>query len=580
MNWKFHKYAEDEKQSNSSSEKSFKSQELAQSLIRETVQNSLDASNESSNPVEVHIRIIEVNFTDVAPYLASIEQHYKACGLSIDNRCEQITFLIIEDFQTVGLNGDKLKSFFLRDNIRLDTKQGGGSHGIGKIVLYLASHLRTFFAYSLFNGGQILEGTAHLKTHELDSVIYREHGRLQLQCDEHQDFIKTLFTREKNQYGLSIAIPFLSKDISTDSIKKEVLNQFYYPILNDKLQVFVESESIDSDVISKNNKLSDRYHLIKEYLKNSDSNINVSIEIKNNTNFEESIDESIHKTILEKIHTQQKLILDITLTGFVKNSLTKGFLTLLFCTKSIKEEGQFDYWRGHLLITDASKRKNISKDYVAIVIVNNNDDNELHHFLRKLENPAHTEWEYQNPESKIKKQYLYIANVVTFVSTLPQKIIKLIKSENRDIDSNLFADLFPMDGLNQQNNEPKNTTEQQKSTKPRINIDEPIPSDFIFSKLSDGGGFTITLNKNTIIDFHRVSIKIAYKTNYGDAFKNYDIRDFDLSQNLIKIDINNGAIEERVTNFLTLVIADEDFRLSLSGFDPDRELTVEIKIIE
>ena len=55
MEWKFEKYGEESIQRDSSSEKFFKETAGSEALIREFVQNSLDAAEDSSHPVTVVI---------------------------------------------------------------------------------------------------------------------------------------------------------------------------------------------------------------------------------------------------------------------------------------------------------------------------------------------------------------------------------------------------------------------------------------------------------------------------------------------------------------------------------------------
>ena len=155
-------------------------------------------------------------------YFDNLAGHYEACYNKKMLKGKEIDFLILEDFNTVGLEGDKADSFFRKDNIRTDTNtQAGGSHGIGKRAILEASQITTIFAYSIFKDGEIFEGKAAFKTHKKDNKWYKEDGTLKLNRD--YELIKLLFDR-KAETGLSIAIPCVrDPEIKIEKLNKKVL---------------------------------------------------------------------------------------------------------------------------------------------------------------------------------------------------------------------------------------------------------------------------------------------------------------------------------------------------------------------
>ena len=203
MDWNFKKYDNDDVQRDSSSDKFFKESTGSNSLIREFIQNSLDAGF-GSDPVKVVVSEKTLNNKDCKNFLNNLQPHLKACSININE--PTIRFIVLEDFNTKGLEGNNKEDFFFKDNIT-SKMRGGGSHGIGKAVFHDSSKIKTFFGYSIFNSNtEIFLGRTVLRSHGIGSDKYRPDGVLKIPIQENKQFIRTVFTRQ-HKTGLSIAIP-------------------------------------------------------------------------------------------------------------------------------------------------------------------------------------------------------------------------------------------------------------------------------------------------------------------------------------------------------------------------------------
>lgn len=174
-----------------------------ESLVRESIQNSLDAAKLTGAKQSV-VRIFysgekaALPEAEYADYLkcadgTSALRHYmaEACGLPyVSGPCEYFT---IEDFNTNGLTGDILQEnedepyfkFLKCENKSTKGEQGTiGKWGIGKVVFPIASRLRTFFAYSIRNEKnfdlehpkEVLVGSCLLRYHSVDGNRYTPDG--------------------------------------------------------------------------------------------------------------------------------------------------------------------------------------------------------------------------------------------------------------------------------------------------------------------------------------------------------------------------------------------------------------------
>ena len=575
--WKFFTYEEEEPQSNPSGDKHFNSLTGNQSLIRELIQNSLDAISQHGEPVTVKISFKNLEYSKYKKYFEELKPHYEASyeNHKFPSRGE-IRFLILEDFNTLGLEGKKEEFFFSRHNMRSDENiQSGGSHGIGKIVFYVSSQIGTIFAFSISNKKgdgkrRVFKGRVALKTHKIDNIDYRPHGVLKLDIEEDKQFLEDLFTRNYNEKGLSIAIPFIEEDIRHEDLKEAVINEYYYPIIKKKLVVCIDGEEINDDFILKQEK--PKTELVSEFVTDSEA---IKVYLKDSYKEKEpkiSEKEKITSLFKEKGFVFIKFYLDITL----KKEKKGGYFYLLIKKKAEEEDEKFDFWRKNLLITEAGRKKSSSEYTVIVLVDGDEDDNELAVLLRKLEGPNHTKWEYQSSNKDIKdiklKYGRYISKLVIFITQLPNKIISLFKNQDIELDENFFSDFFPIANIKGSKN--RNVNSSQGIDIPPI---PPSNSNFVFRENRKNDGFILSLSESGKKEkISEVTITVAYGTNKGNPFKNYDSRDFDLKN--IDVRLDKGKLLQRDKNIIKCQINDKDFKISLYGFDlNDRELILKIK---
>ncbi len=574
--WKFFEYVEGEKRRDSSSQKHFTGLGINESLIRELIQNSLDAVSDKNQAVEIKIRFTEINISDYEQYFQGLEPHYKACyEKSIANEIrEKVKFLIIEDFNTTGLEGEKETDFFQKDNIRSDSSNSsGGSHGIGKIVFYLASKIATFFAFSIHENGRVFQASCDFKTHELGGKEYKEDGRLFLFPEKDKHFIEALFTRTGKQKGLSIAIPLPDDKLAEEKLKEAVVEEYYYPVMNEKLIVNLGPTSIDPNYIF--DQKGEKQELISEYFTVSEKKylrIDIGETYRDKDKF---LSPQQEEQIISRLESDDRIVIRfhflVKLKG--KRNPKAGYLDLLMSRKGDKQDSKFDFWREYLLIKEAVGRGKSSSHYTVIVLIHG-EANELSQLLRRLENPSHTRWDYNNPADEVKNEYQYIRQLVPFVTRLPNKLIHFITNAGIKLDSNFFSDLFPDTSTRGGASDKGQASGDTDNEKPSGIHSNP---NFDFRENRRNNGFILSLSAAGKQEgIARLSITVAYGTNKGNPFKNYDSRDFDLQRNIIKIELDGGKeIERKENRVLCQIKNKDDFKITLSGFDPDRELKID-----
>jgi hypothetical protein len=243
-----------------------------ESLAREVIQNSRDATEDSSKPVIVQFSLFDVP-RELFPNADEFKSVLSACGQYWNENLkakkffdhasslleqEDIRFLKISDFNTNGLSGAaeaRGKDWHkLTKSVGASDKRGGkdGSFGIGKHAPFACSAFRSVFYGTKARDDKTtaFQGVAKLVTH-LDENGNQTQGTGYF-GDMHElkpifdlDAVDKFFTRRR--FGTDIFIPgFVFGDDWEERIVHSVLKNFFVSIQEGKLIVEVGDTRIDS----------------------------------------------------------------------------------------------------------------------------------------------------------------------------------------------------------------------------------------------------------------------------------------------------------------------------------------------
>ena len=275
------------------------SEAISERLVREVIQNSLDASlrrieqDEGLPPVRVRFSLrgvrnpldsnMAAKYTEgISPHLAAgLDEHddFRAQAAQGQLSGGGMTYLVVEDAGTAGLEGDwrqfddedgddsedNFFYWFFR-NVGRSGKSGaqGGSWGIGKWVLPDASQASAFIAVTCRRSDNevLLMGQNVLTKHTIDGKRYPPYGYfglieddldvpLRLSETEHRPvierFIQDFGLQFRDEPGLSVVIPFPrvggENDLTKDRIAAAVVHNYFYPIIAGRLEVIVDDDN-------------------------------------------------------------------------------------------------------------------------------------------------------------------------------------------------------------------------------------------------------------------------------------------------------------------------------------------------
>lgn len=406
--WHFAEHSGSEIGPNEAMSENFKKNPYA-SLIRESIQNSLDAVDNRDKPVTVSFQFKRIR-NDRFPNFFKLRKNVDGCLFYYkDNQnakdkygpmseylgtflCSetQMAYLAISDFNTKGMDYIKEDTncpfYAFVQSIGVTSKgttSAGGSFGFGKAAYFGVSQISTILVSTKTTEGKcFFEGISSLCTHRVDGVkrtavgYYDNNGGKPIEDIER---IPRRFLREGTA-GTDICIMGID-DSYEESIINEmadaILRNFWLSIYKNKLIVRIEDKEkgIKKEILSDN-----LANLIEK-------------------RFTELIDTNNRSTYNPRPYFDAVRFAGIS----AEYRLFEASLPILgrvhFYTFKFKEANdRISYMRAPLMLIYAKKYQTNNGFYGVFVC----DDEQGNEVLRRMENPAHDEWKENNWQRKGK----------------------------------------------------------------------------------------------------------------------------------------------------------------------------------
>lgn len=428
-------------------------------MVREALQNSLDAKNNPEDPEPV---VVKFSFSKMAssefPAFFSLRDHIQA---SLDaypdndrakekfptmisylsdkhdksKYAKEIDILTIGDYNTKGMPYEKGKdslpfyAFLHSIGLSVDKpEESGGSNGLGKETLYNRSAVKALIISTRTTTGQVVfQGATKLATHKdphdpsnLRASAYGFYGQDKDDPITDDASIPECFRRDKPGTDIHIVglIPF-DKDAIRNSIIRAVLNHFWLAVYRKKIVVEVDGVSIDKTSLP--GLLRDHFpdtmdkHAIKNYEKwNPRPYFNAVVNAeakKERTAYEEKDSELLG---------HMRFFLD-----WSEDSLPKKVVYMRQPRMAIYKGGKPSY-----------------PNFAAVFVCDHDKGNRA---LRCVEPPAHNEWDikyFEGDDTDRSKYRKCISEVNNFVVAMLDKHFKGESTTNEIIIPGL-AELLP-----------------------------------------------------------------------------------------------------------------------------------------
>ncbi|MGH2506019.1 MAG: hypothetical protein ACRDHZ_01140 [Ktedonobacteraceae bacterium] len=596
---------------------------MADALVRETIQNSLDAKlPDTTTPVQIHFRLHhmapETAQSDAHEFFSELWPHIKSTDV-LDNppeESENLDWLTIEDYGTRGLLGDftayddppadqRNDFYYFWRNIGRGQKVGSerGRWGLGKTVFPASSRLNAFFGATLScdDYKYLLMGQCILKIHHIDGAKYYPYGHFGildkidddgfvLPIDSTDDlfrFSKIFNTNREDQPGLSIVIPYVREGINKENLIDAVIRHYYYPIIAGQLEIRISDSDSQIDLNQSNLEseaariLPDKatpflgmLSLAKEFLEIDEKSIIVAAKPPS-TRSPAWAENMFGAEQLERLAQEFDAGTNITVRIPVYVKLKGEDAKLSHFYLILKRDHDLDsaedaFIRQGITISGVSSLR--EPGIRAMVIA---EDSILASFLGDAENPAHTEWQ---PRSRnFKGKYDRGPSTLEFVKTAPRSMMRLLNKRSEMIDETALRRFFPVsDNASPPSKKQAGTTDHNptKTAPPKPEI-RSRPKRISLSRTT--AGFSIKLTENGANDIPlRLVVRCAYDTGNGNPFKRWNISDFDLLK--LPHTLHKADLIEAQGNRLVIEINDLDFNVAVSGFDLNRDVIVDARI--
>lgn len=569
----------------------------SEAVVREFIQNSLDA-RKNQRTIKVRISFQSVSKRDVAQFVDdTLKQHLRACELLGEDYPVEIPCLVLEDFGTTGLDGSFLPDvgkgnfydFWWREGISEKAGQRAGRWGLGKITFHIISKIKTFWGLTVRDDGrELLMGKALLKTHTIGTERFQYFGYfsaengLPVEDDSVISEFKNHFkiTRNSNETGLSIVIPLPDDEINFNSALKAVIQHYFFPVLAGTIKVTItdsgRNETMDANnLVVKAAAIDWRdtkwegidIHRILEFVKTTINEQHFIMEIANPENPE--ITPQSFGTQLNTIKTSfldgrpVKIRIPLHIRKIDGSARDTWFIVLLKRFPEFRKAFEC-YIRAGIMVTEVRVLGN--RPVAALLVA---EDEPVCEFLGDCETPAHTNWNERT--EGFDDKYINAARVLRFIKKSMSQIVSILDEPPHERQADFLKEIFSIP-REEEEGEKKETT-QPPDIPP---IERKIP---LFNISSVRGGFSVILNPGgTGISLPlRATVRVAYDTRGGNPFSLYEKFDFDLSSSSINIAARDCNILNKILNKLELEMTGQNFRLEVTGFDPNRDLVVDIK---
>jgi len=585
---------------------------LADGLVREAIQNSLDARIPGQ---QVRVRFhfsgpqIALSKEERTPFLRGMRRHLESrnSGIATPPREEEgMDFLLIEDFGTSGLEGDpeqvedadaedttpKNDFFYFWRNIGRTAKGETdlGRWGLGKTVFQAASRINAFFGFTrrAEDGRCLLMGQSVLKIHWIDGTRYAPYGYfahvrgdLALPCEHPQELQRfcDAFWVRRDEPGLSIAIPYLSTEITVELIERSVMRHYFVPILTGDLVVEIgdgivtrtidgsslRKKSVDDALIA----LADQAltHRVKPLLCGPPSRG------KAPRWSSAVLQDSVVDQGREALARNGRVVFDVPVWVARKGEAPAETRFLVALERDGKlKRGESAFVRDGIRL--AGIHPALPSELRAFVYVR---DRILSRFLGDSENPAHTEWQERSP--KFKDAYELGPSTLRYIKNAPRELWDLLTRPAEGRDQDLLGEIFSIEA---DETEPATVLAPSRAEEPGVgaaaeDAGEVAGTDPSFNLTRIAGGFRVSMARGARAVPDEVVIRVAFEVRRGNPFSHYSEYDFVLDEEPIVVMARNAEIVERNKNRLRLKPEGRGFGVVVKGFDVRRDLRVRVE---
>ena len=388
------------------------------SLVRESIQNSLDAVDDKTQPVVVSFAVREFNGLEYPSFFELVD-HIKGClekfpvqgeplykpmlrYFASSRLNQRISFLRITDSNTRGMiydSADVNSGFykFIAEGVAQDAEGAGGAFGFGKNAFWSLSPISTVFVSSQTKNGDVgFAGISKLCTHIVNGDLLLPYGKYTSNGDvvltKKEDIPETFSPKS---IGTSVFVLGINS-VDEDALTKAVLRNFWMAIYKNKLIVNIEQKIIDSEHLEE---------LMTKYFSEENDNSDKNYEYNPRVFYE------IVKKAEEGLEDFKIIEEPVLMDG-------KDCISKLYVHLKNDAQGQIVFMRSQMMTIFTERRK--CKGAEGIFVCDSEDGNK---FLRELEDYTHSSWSRKNYKARNHSNTIVAAHALTAINTFIQESV-------------------------------------------------------------------------------------------------------------------------------------------------------------
>jgi len=410
------------------------------------------------------------------------------------------------------------------------------------------------------------------------------------------DSFKTDFKLKRTvEPGLSVIIPFYKKEIKKTRLVIAILNQYFFPVLNKKLnvEIFTDDETIiinhdtiydilesiiigdDEDIPFNKEAVLSLFNFTQWIIELADDD-HISLiapNPNNQPNWYETLWIGINiDELIKKFESDGRIAFKVPVKYFnlEKDTQPKTCWFKAYLEKDDRLDKPEDHFiRENITIIDV---KSLDTPKIRGVVVV--DDKDLSNLLGDSENPAHTQW--QKDSQNFTYKYLHGDKCIQFVSRSLQKLYNKLQKPAAGLDKDILKNLFYVedDNVDQLPIKPDDDSKKDNvSDGPHIDI---VTKKTHIRALKTHGGITIYSTSSENFDPIEVTLHLAYMTTRGKPLAKYQVFDFELNKAPIMVQQGFCEITKCEKNVMEFIVENSDFEMTLTGFDIKRDLFIKM----
>ena len=623
--WRFRPLNPNENSGASTTDDNFADEERTsvEILVRETLQNPLDARRDNSTVVIVEYKLVELDVSESefaqAIFSDNCVSHFRAGELIKKEIPPRMKFLTVEDFGTTGLEGhyddsshdgqtENWNAFWFREGEGAKPTKSNGGAGQGKITLYLASQLRSVFALTRRASDELelLFGCCRFRrNYKLpdDRSRWAKEARWGEQSNPQELATPirggTLLSKVKDELnlsrsseaGTSFIVPMPDEAISERSLLEAVVNEFFFAICRKQLIVRIGNQELDSESITS---IADALgascrlpKIFRDFLAKTAGMTETSANAIAVDSWEKSAklaDSAFDSHELVKLkasfENSELVCVDFPVKVRRRPDETSMAMFRVFLQQEESLEKSQELFIRQDLSIDGEKKLRSLRTILPVMALTFIQDPKLSDLLVAAEEPTHRNWNAKRP--KVLNAYFAPNDALHAVRNAALRLLQLISPTGKK-DGMALASYFSdptLDGTKKQGSGRRISQAPGDPPDDKPDIPESKPKPIAVSIRKDG--FELRAKSVANVAFPlKCTVTLAYATAVGDPFKLWDAADFWLADHQ-SYPTEVSAITALTTdlNQLEFQMDNADSVLNISGFDPNRQLVIRVKFKE